>query len=185
MNFRSPHLLDRNSSALLVVDVQQKLVPAVDSSNEVVAKSKQLMDAASILNVPVLVSEQYPKGLGHTIDDLDVSKATVVAEKTMFSCRECQPIFDFLENESIQTVLLCGIEAHVCVAQTAFDLMAAGFKVHIAVDAIGSRRPTDRDTAISRMSTHGMSMTTAEAAIFEWCESASASEFKAVSQLVK
>jgi nicotinamidase-related amidase len=185
MNFRSPHLLDRNSSALLVVDVQQKLIPAVDCSDQVVAKSKQLMDAAAILNVPVLVSEQYPKGLGHTVEDLDVSHANVVASKTMFSCRECQPILDFLEKQSIQTLLLCGIEAHVCVAQTAFDLMASGFKVHIAVDAIGSRNPSDRETAISRMNMHGITMTTAEAAIFEWCESASASEFKEISQLVK
>ncbi len=185
MNFRSPHLLDRNSSALLVVDVQQKLIPTIDSAEQVVAKSKQLMDAARILGVPLLVSEQYPKGLGATVESLDVSQASVVAEKTMFSCRECDSIMDFLINESIRTVLLCGIEAHVCVTQTAFDLLASGFDVHVAVDAIGSRNSMDRETAVSRMSMHGIVTTTTEAAIFEWCESASASEFKQISQLVK
>lgn len=185
MNFRSPHLLDRNSSALLVVDIQEKLIPAIESSDRVVAKSKQLMDAAAILGVPVLVSEQYPKGLGATVEALDVSQAAVVAEKTMFSCRECKSILEFLESKSIETLLICGIEAHVCVAQSAFDFLASGFNVHVAVDAIGSRNAIDRDTAISRMSLHGIVTSTSEAAIFEWCESASASEFKQVSQLVK
>lgn len=185
MNFRSPHLLCRESSALLVVDVQQKLIPAIEDSDRVVAKSQQLIDAASILGVPMLVSEQYPKGLGHTVENLDVSKAEVVEEKSMFSCRECESIMGFLEGKTIQSVLLCGIEAHVCVAQTAFDLLACGFKVFIAVDAIGSRNSLDRETAVSRMNLHGITMTTAEAAIFEWCETSSVAEFKQISQLVK
>jgi len=185
MNFRSPHLLSRESSALLVVDVQEKLLPAIESADRVVAKSKQLIEAATILGVPFLVSEQYPKGLGHTVGDLDVSKANIVEEKSMFSCRECEQIMSFLRSNAIQTVLLCGIEAHVCVAQTAFDLMASGFNVQIAVDAVGSRNSTDRETAIARLNLHGVASTTAEAAIFEWCETSSAAEFKQISQLVK
>ena len=185
MNFRSPHLLSRESSVLLVVDVQQKLIPAIEASDCVVSKSQQLIDAASILGVPVLVSEQYPKGLGHTVEALDISKAAVLEEKSMFSCRECKSIMNFLADKAIQSVLLCGIEAHVCVAQTAFDLLAGGFKVYVAVDAIGSRNSVDRETAISRMNLHGISTLTAEAAIFEWCETSSAAEFKQISQLVK
>lgn len=185
MRFRSPHLLARETSALLVVDIQEKLIPAIDSSANVVAKSKQLTEAAAILGVPILVSEQYPRGLGKTVDALDLSNAEVVEEKSMFSCRECQQIAGFLREKAIQTVLLCGIEAHVCVAQTAFDLLAAGFNVHIAVDAIGSRSSIDRETAISRLNLHGVTSTTVEAAIFEWCETSSAAEFKQISQLVK
>lgn len=178
-------MLNRESSALLVVDIQQKLIPAIEDSDRVVAKSQQLIDAAAILGVPVLVSEQYPKGLGHTVDGLDITKAAVVEEKSMFSCRECDSIMRFLEEKKIQSVLLCGIEAHVCVAQTAFDLLACGLKVSVAVDATGSRNSLDRGTAISRMNLHGISTTTAEAAIFEWCETSSAAEFKMISQLVK
>jgi len=185
MNFRSPHLLSRDSSALLVIDIQQKLVPAIESSDRVIAKSNQLIQAANILGVPVLVSEQYPKGLGNTVSDLDTSSAKLVEEKSMFSCRGCPGILKWIEEQSVHTVLLCGIEAHVCVAQTAFDLMAAGLGVQLAVDAVGSRSSIDRETAISRMSLHGVSTTTAEAAIFEWCETSSASEFKQISNLVK
>jgi nicotinamidase-related amidase len=185
MNFRSPHLLSRDSSALMVVDIQEKLLPAIEASDRVIAKSGQLIQAADILGVPVLVSEQYPKGLGNTTQDLDVSTATLVEEKSMFSCRGCPKILSWLEEQAIQTVLLCGIEAHVCVAQTAFDLMAAGLTVHVAVDAVGSRDSIDRETAINRMSLHGIVTTTAEAAIFEWCETSSATEFKQISSLVK
>ena len=103
----------------------------------------------------------------------------------MFSCRECDAMFEFLENQEIDTVLVCGIEAHVCVAQTAFDLVACGFNVHVAADAVGSRRASDRETALMRMRTHGIAVTSAEAAIFEWCESANADEFKQISGLLK
>ena len=91
----------------------------------------------------------------------------------------------WLEDNGIQTVLLCGIETHVCVAQTAFDLLASGFEVHVAVDATSSRMEVDRDTAIGRMNHHGIVTTTVESAIFEWCETSSASEFKQISNLIK
>jgi len=185
MNFRSPHLLARDSTALLVVDLQEKLVPTIESADQILANSNKLLQAASILEVPVLVSEQYPSGLGKTVDSLDVSQAAVVAEKTMFSCRGCPEIIDFLEQKAIRTVLICGIEAHVCVAQTAFDLVAMGLQVHIAIDSVGSRSKIDCDTAISRMNLHGIVTTTAEAAIFEWCETSSADRFKQISSLIK
>lgn len=185
MKFRSPHLLNRSSSALLVVDVQEKLLPAIDAGDRVVDRSNLLLDAAEILNIPVFVSEQYPQGLGKTVADLRIAHAKVVESKTMFSCRECSSILDALQFGAIDTVLLCGIEAHVCVLQTAFDLMALGLKVHVATDAIGSRSVHDWQTAIRRMEMHGIVGTTAESAVFEWCESAAAAEFKAISRLVR
>lgn len=185
MNFRSPHLLDRESTALLVIDLQEKLIPTIESADRIISNSNKLLQAASILGIPVLVSEQYPQGLGNTATSVDVSADAIVAEKTMFSCRGCPEIVSFLEEKSIQTVLICGIEAHVCVAQTAFDLVAMGLQVHVAVDSIGSRSKVDCDTAISRMNLHGIVTTTAEAAIFEWCETSSAAEFKQISGLIK
>lgn len=183
--FRSPHLLDRSGSALLVVDVQEKLLPAIDGGDNVVARSKLLVDGANVLGVPVLISEQYPKGLGKTVEAFAGTTANLVDEKKMFSCRECDSIFEFLEQQNVETVLICGIEAHVCVAQTAFDLLASGYNVHIAVDAVGSRRASDRETALTRLQMHGVALTSAEAAIFEWCESADAAEFRQISALVK
>lgn len=185
MNFRSPHLLNRESSALLVVDIQQKLIPAIESADQVVNKSSQLIQAANILELPFLVSEQYPSGLGHTVSELDVSNAKIIEEKSMFSCRGCPSFMSYLEDNGFQSVLICGIETHVCVAQTAFDLIASGFQVHVAVDATGSRSQTDRDVAIRRMSLHGIVTTTVESAIFEWCETSSAGEFKLISNLIK
>ena len=184
MIFRSPHLLDRESSALLVVDVQQKLIPVIENGPTVVANSAKLMEAASILGVPVLVSEQYPKGLGPTVEELDTSKAAIVEAKTMFSCRGCPEILRLLEKQGVKSVLLCGVEAHVCIAQTAFDLLAIGLQVHVAVDAIGSRSAADHQTAVSRMAFHGIVATSTEAAIFEWCETSTAAEFKQISSLV-
>ncbi len=183
--FRSPHLLDRARSALLLVDIQEKLFPAIEGGPDVAARAKLLVDAANVLGVPVLISEQYPGGLGKTIDVFAGTSASVVAEKKMFSCRECETLFQFLEQQQIGTVLLCGIEAHVCVAQTAFDLLASGYSVHVAADAVGSRRASDREVALTRMQMHGIAVTTAEAAVFEWCESADASEFKQISALVR
>ena len=185
MNFRSPHLLDRNTSALLVVDIQEKLIPSIECSDQVIANANKLIEAASILRVPILVSEQYPRGLGHTAKGLNISAADIVEEKAMFSCRECAKIVGFLQSKDIQTVLICGIEAHVCVAQTAFDFQAMGFGVHIPVDAVGSRGGSDKDTAISRMTMHGIVTTTTEASIFEWCETSAADEFKQISNLIK
>lgn len=185
MMFRSPHLLDRSSSALLVVDIQEKLVPAIEWSDRMLSNSNKLVEAASLLGIPVLISEQYPKGLGHTVETIDTAKAAIFEEKAMFSCRGCPEILKYLEENGIQTVLICGIEAHVCVAQTAFDFLAIGLGVQVAVDSIGSRSPEDRETAISRMNLHGITTTTSEAAIFEWCETSSADEFKQISALIK
>jgi len=183
--FRSPHLLDRSNTALVVVDIQEKLIPVIDGGERVIVESKRLADAAEILGVPVLISEQYPQGLGKTVGNFSPDAVAVVAEKKMFSCRECDSMFEFLQSSSVESVLLCGIEAHVCVAQTAFDLLASGFRVHVAADAVGSRKAKDYDAAIARMQMHGIAITTAEAAILELCETAAAAEFKQISALIK
>ena len=186
MNFRSPHLLDRENTALLVVDVQKKLMPVIENCSDVVVQTQKLVRAASILGVPIIASEQYPAGLGPTIDELDIgNNAALVAEKRMFSCRECNSLGEFIANNGIQSILICGVEAHVCVAQTAFDYLASGLNIHIAIDAVGSRHAFDRETALQRMSLHGISLTTTESAIFELTETAESSEFKDISKLLK
>lgn len=185
MKFRSPHLLNRNRSALLVVDIQEKLLPTIEGNERLVSRANLMLDAAKLLSVPVYVSEQYPNGLGATVGDLHIEHAAIVESKKMFSCRECDLILESLQSKSIDTVLICGIEAHVCVLQTAFDLLALGMRVQVAVDAIGSRNLLDLQTAIRRMESHGIVATTAESAVFEWCETASAMEFRQISELVK
>lgn len=185
MKFRSPHLLSRDRSALLVVDIQEKLLPSIADGDRLVARANLLLDTAKLLSVPAYISEQYPKGLGATVNKLRIGSAVRVESKTMFSCRECESILEAIDSKSIDSVLICGIEAHVCVLQTAFDLLALGLRVHVAVDAIGSRNSVDLQAAIRRMELHGIVGSTAESAVFEWCETASAEEFRQVSELVK
>jgi nicotinamidase-related amidase len=181
---RSNQLMNASNSALLVIDVQEKLIPLIFNHRKVVWNIGRLIDAAKLLGVRVLATEQYPKGLGHTITELR-ERLSVTPEKSMFSCRECSELFAPLKAEGIDNLLLVGIETHVCVQQTALDLLAQGFNLFLAIDALGSRFELDYATAIERMKGCGATVTTSEAAMFEWCESAAHPQFKQVSQLVR
>lgn len=181
---RSNQLMNASNSALLVIDVQEKLVPLIYNHRQVVWNIGRLLDAAKLLGVRTLATEQYPKGLGPTVAELR-ERLNATPEKSMFSCRECVDLFASLRDEGVDNLLLVGIEAHVCVQQTALDLLAQGFNVFLAIDAIGSRFQLDYTTAIDRMKTCGATATTTESAMFEWCESAAHPQFKQLSQLVR
>ena len=181
---RSPELMNRSDTALLVVDVQGKLVTLIPGHEYLVWNISRLIDGAKILGLPVLATEQYPKGLGPTTPELAAKLGTIPA-KLAFSCGECGELFEELGKQGIHRILVCGIEAHVCVQQTVHDLLAAGFRVYLAVDAIGSRGRLDYETALRRMDSAGATLTTVEAALFEWCDVAGTSEFKQISNLVK
>ena len=181
---RSPLLLSRAEAALVVVDVQDKLLKAIPRSDRLVWNIRRLIDGATVLGVPVIATEQYPQGLGSTNSQL-AERLTIVHEKRSFSCARCTAVDEFLRNLNVRQVLLCGIESHVCVLQTAMDLLTAGYEVYLAVDAIRSRRRHDQRVAIRRMDSSGVTLTTVESALFEWCETSEASEFKQISQLVR
>src|SRR5436189_2886812 len=147
---RSPELMNRDDTALLVIDVQGRLVTLIPGHELLVWNIGRLIDGAKILGLPVLATEQYPKGLGPTAPELAGKLGTIPA-KIAFSCGECGEMFEDLGQKGIDRILLCGIEAHVCVQQTAHDLLAAGFRVYLAVDAIGARGEIDYETALRRM----------------------------------
>ena len=174
---RSPLLMSRENSALVVIDVQEKLIPAISGSKKIVWNIQRLARAANLLNVPARVTEQYPKGLGPTVQSLKEGLGDPV-EKLMFSCRECQTMLDDLRGQGITNLTLVGIESHVCVLQTALDFITDGFNVYIVADAVGARSELDHEIALRRAETSGCFITTTEAVLFEWCESASAPEFK-------
>jgi nicotinamidase-related amidase len=184
LSLRSPELMSRADTALLVVDMQEKLVPLIQEHAKVTWNVRRLIDAAQILSLKIAATEQYPKGLGSTVASL-AEKLVSPPSKTLFSCRECVASFESWREGKVGKVLVCGIEAHVCVQQTALDLVADGYRVYIAADAIGSRNRFDYDIALRRMELAGCTLTTTEAAIFEWCETASAPEFKQISALVR
>lgn len=182
---RSPELMSRDDTALLVVDFQEKLLPAIDRGRQAAWNARRLIDAARILGLPTLATEQYPKGLGPTIGELAERLSPAAAEKLTFSACGRAELFDGLRQRGIHKILVCGIEAHVCVAQTVFDLLADGYRVYVAVDAVGSRFEIDYHTALERMDSAGAALTTTEAAMFEWCEAAGSPEFKQISRLAR
>ena len=181
---RSVELMSRHDSALLVVDLQDKLIPAIDGGQQVVWNIRRLIDGATALGIPVAATEQYPAGLGPTVEEIS-SRLGHIPEKLRFSCAECVSLFETWQAAGIFKILLSGIEAHVCVQQTALDLLASGFGVYVAVDAIGSRYTIDCETALRRMDSAGATLTTTESALFEWCERAGSPEFKVISRLAR
>lgn len=181
---RSPELMSIGETALLVVDVQEKLVPAIADHERVVFNTRRLIDGARILGVPVVATEQYRKGLGPTVPEL-AERLGPVPDKLTFSCCGCPEVFAELRKVGIHKILVAGIEAHVCVQQTVLDLLGDGWRVYVAIDAVGSRNPLDRDTALRRMDSSGAVLTTTEAALFEWCQVAGTPEFREISRLVR
>jgi nicotinamidase-related amidase len=181
---RSPELMNREDSALLVVDAQVKLLEVIPQRARIVWNIRRLLDAAAALRVPAAATEQYPDKLSPTVPEL-IERIGSAPAKLCFSACVCGEIFERWRAENRFRVLICGIESHVCVMQTALDLVAAGFEPQVAVDAVGSRYSIDLETALRRMETAGVILTTTEAAMFEWCRTAERPEFKKISALAK
>jgi nicotinamidase-related amidase len=181
---RSPELMSAADSALLIVDVQEKLMPLIPGQHVIIWNIRRLLDGAGILGVPVHATEQYPRGLGPTVPELAARLASPLA-KTAFSSVACPEIVSALDAAGRHKVLVAGIEAHVCIQQTVLDLLAGGFRVYVAVDAVGARHDVDYQTALRRMDSCGATLTTTEAALFEWCQQSGTPEFKQISALVR
>ena len=180
---RSPELMGRNDTGLLVIDVQSKLMDKMDNRDPVVANVSRLIEGARILGVPVQATEQYPTGIGPTVPEL-ADRLPARPEKLTFSCCGLPEVAEQFRSRGVQKVLLAGIETHVCVQQTALDLLSQGFRVYVAADAVTSRKELDRELALRRMDRAGAVLTTTEAALFEWTERAGTPEFKQISKLV-
>ena len=173
-------------TVLLVVDMQEKLLPHMTDATGIIRQVGRLVDGANTLKVPVLVTEQYRKGLGVTVEPIASRLKSVVCcqEKLKFSaCIE--PVREALSRLQRRTVLVCGVEAHVCVMQTCLDLLSYGFITAVALDAIDSRRSIDCDTAVSRMIQAGVIPTTVESALLELVQEAGGERFKTVLELIK
>ena len=182
-------LIDATKSSLLIVDVQERLLPAMAAGNGVVECSKILLKAAKALDVPIAVSEQYPKGLGHTVDVLiqDIGNAPVF-EKSSFSCWRDETVrkhFTAHHDAGRPQVIIAGIEAHVCVAQTAIDMAQAGFGVFVVADAVSSRAESSVALALARMGQSGVEVINTEMAVFELLGKAGTPEFKELSSLIR
>jgi len=177
-------LLDRNKTALVVVDVQEGF-RSYDSFDGVADAAGKLVRAARILELPGIVSEQYPKGLGHTALEVGLGGegdelSERVIEKTVFSAARA----DGFTLAGRSQAIVCGIETHVCVSQTVHDLIGRGIEVHVPADAVGSRHQIDYERGLERLERAGAVVTTVEAALFELLERAGTPEFKAIQKLI-
>lgn len=183
---RNSKILQRERSALLVIDIQEKLLPVIYESERVVDNAVKLINGFKILNSPIYFTEQYPKGLGPTESRIKSSlEERGAIHKMSFSCFGAGNLFEELKNKNVQQVVVSGIESHVCVMQTALDLIANDFQVQIAADAVSSRRKFDYEIALGRMRSNGAEITLTESILFEMLNVCGTDEFKAISKLVK
>ena len=184
---RHPFLLDRKRAALVVIDMQEKFRPIMTSFDEVAARIAVMVQGCQLLGVPIIVTEQYPQGLGRTATEIAQHLPDNIQpiEKLAFS--SCGvPEFDLqLREQHIEQVIIVGIEAHICVSQTAHDLLQLGYQVHLISDAIGARFAHNREVALTKMQRSGAILSSVEMALFEMMKSSDAAEFKAVQKLIK
>ena len=177
--------LDRGRAALAVIDVQEGFRPAVLDFERVAHNVGVLAQGARILGLPVIVTEQYPKGLGHTVPEVaDHLDGITPLEKTSFSAAG-EDGFPAALADVRDQVLVCGIESHVCVNQTAEDLLASGREVHVVGDAVTSRTAANRDLGLHKMEQSGATLTSVETALFELLREAGTPEFKEIQRLIK
>ena len=179
-------ILNKDRSILLAVDIQARLLPVMAEPERVVRNTTILVSAAKILAVPALASEQYPVGIGHIVPAVrELFEPGAIFEKSEFSCVRNTAIRERLATYGRRQVVLCGIESHVCVLQTAFDLITQGYQPFVAADAVSSRDPENRAVALDRLRAGGIGVVSTEMVVFEWLERSDTPEFKALSRLIK
>ena len=173
-----------HEAALLVIDVQEKLMAKIPGAAGLVRNIAFLIDGVRLLEVPVLATEQYPKGLGPTVAEL-AQRLPERPDKVAFSCCAIPSVIEEFRRQGRPRIVLAGIESHVCVLNTALDLLALDFSVYLPVDAVASRGALDHETALSRLAREGAILTTVETALFEMTGGAGHPRFKQVSALVQ
>jgi nicotinamidase-related amidase len=181
-----PAVLSKENTALIVVDVQEKLLPFVIDKEKVVDNIKMMIKFAHIMNIPVILTEHYPKGLGITVPEInELLTEYKPKEKFIFSCFGSTGFTKKLKELGVKRIMICGIESHICVEQTTLDAMDSGYEVHVIADAVSSRTQRNRDIGIEKMRQFGAVISSTEMAMYEIMERADTKEFKEVLKLVK
>ncbi len=182
-------LLDIDNSVLLIVDIQTKLLNVMPekAAEDILENSIRLSNAANLLNIPVFLTEQYPNGLGSTAEPLKqaLHHSTTTFEKTHFSCLEANHFKNSLQNTKRQQVIIVGQEAHVCILQTALELIAAGYQVHVLEDSVCSRKEEHKFYALQRMQQQGVIISNFESVLFEWLKDSQHEKFNELSALLR
>jgi len=183
---RNPKILSAESTALLLIDIQEKVLAVMQNPDIVISNTIKLIKGFKILRLPIFFTEQYPKGLGSTTAEIaEELEGLTPIQKMSFSCFGANDLFKRLSDNNISQVVIAGIESHVCVQQTVLDLLSNNFQVNVPADAVSSRKMIDYKTALSRMQYNGAEITTTEAVLFELLNVCGTDEFKQISKLVK
>lgn len=173
-------------TAALIIDFQEKLVPAIANNEEIVAKTATFVAGLKELGVPMAVTQQYTKGLGDTVAPIkEVLGEFEPMDKMSFSALGCETFAKWVKEQGKKTILVCGVEAHICVLQSIMDLIGEGYRVFIVADCVGSRMVYNKDYAIQRATQEGAFVTTCEGALYEMTQGAGTPHFKAISKLTK
>ncbi|GLR65189.1 hydrolase [Marinospirillum insulare] len=174
-------LLNASNSLLLVIDIQSRLAPSIDKGSSVINNSCWLIEVAKELNIPVRATEQYPQGIGESVPPIkDRLKTEEILQKMHFSALKEDKIKEHLANLNRKQIVMVGTEAHVCVFQTAADLLANGYQVYLVEEAVGSRKTKDKELALERLKQMGAQIICREMAAFEWLEKSGTDTFRKV-----
>lgn len=179
-------LLKPDTSALLIIDIQDRILPVINNYQIVIDNTLKLIKGFKVLGLPIYYTEQYPKGLGPTTKIIkDELSDLQPFDKMSFSCSGAGELFNEFKKKNLTQIIVCGVESHVCVQQTVLDLIENDVQVNLAADAVSSRKEIDYRTALDRMRQHGVEVTTTEAVLFELLKVCGTPQFKEVSKIVK
>ena len=178
-------IINRNKTAFVLIDIQEKFIPVIKDMERVISNANVLVKASEILEVPLIVTEQYPKGLGKTSNEISLPLNQHLIEKTEFSCFGNKEFVEKIKELGVDSIILFGIEAHVCILQTALDALKNGLDVHVIADAISSRTLENKSIAIERMRQSGIFIISTEMLLFQLLGKAGTEEFKLISGLIK
>lgn len=179
--------ITKNNSALIIIDIQSKLFPFISNYEELEKRCLKLIQGIQIFELPIIITEQYPKGIGNTIESIvqQLGNSYKPIEKLHFSCCGSKEFLEKINKLNKQNLIIIGIEAHVCVMQTTLDLLNLNYSSYIIQDCISSRNLNDKNIAIERLRQAGAIVTTYESILFEICKMSGTNEFKEISKIVK
>ena len=175
----------RDEVVFVLVDIQEKFLPVIHDIHSVIDNANKLVRSASVLKIPLIGTEQYPKGLGHTASGIHLDDGQEIIEKISFDCFGCETFTRRLVELKAKSLVIFGIEAHVCVLKTAIEAVARNYEVHVVADGVSSRTADNRILALERMRQSGIFIASTEMILFQLMERAGTDEFKAISRLVK
>ena len=178
-------IINPKKTAFILIDLQEKFIPVINNIDEVINNSNILVKASEILKIPLLVTEQYPKGLGKTSEKVELAKGVEKIEKNEFSCFECNKFADKIKKLGVESIVIFGIESHVCILQTALSALEKKIDVHVISDAVSSRTKENKLIGIERMRQSGVFIASTEMILFQLMKTADKKEFKEVQNLIK